>query len=313
MTSDTSRALAEVTFMGWPAFELRQGGLSLHVVPSVGGRLMGIALDGEELCWVNPQLHGRHASDDPAVWAELCGDWRFPLWGGGKTWLAPESAWPGGAPQRDLDSGAWRVTETWFDAVSMGIEVESPVCRDTGLQLRRRLTLPANATAWHLEQTALNRAAAPRRFGLWDVLMLKRPARVSVPVQGAWQDAVEALPGKPSIDALRDQGVLRPEADRIEVACGRPGMFKCGFASRTGEIRAEFGAALSGWRFERRAPVPHGARYAHGQPLELYNAPVLPYFEIEAHSPEITLQPGEHFAYGFEDAVMRSSPPRRAA
>ncbi len=59
-------------------------------------------------------------------WPALCGEWRFPLLGGGKTWIAPESDWPAGAPHRDLDSLPWQVLDTWCDAHSMGIKVPRP-------------------------------------------------------------------------------------------------------------------------------------------------------------------------------------------
>ncbi len=102
---------------------------------------MGIAHGGRELCFIHPDLAGRHF--DGGNWERLCGDWSFPLWGGGKTWVGPQSGWPDGAPHRDLDSGAWTVERTWFDARDMGAELRSPVCSQSGLQITRRLNLSA--------------------------------------------------------------------------------------------------------------------------------------------------------------------------
>jgi len=327
------RALRETTFMGWPAFALEQAGLSLHVVPSIGGRLMGIALEGDELCFVNPLLRGRHArgdtnedtsddvndgandtaNHDASTWADLCGAWAFPLWGGGKTWLAPESAWPGGAPHRDLDSGAWAVTHTWFDDHGMGIHLQSPLCRDSGLQLQRRLSLPGDGTAWRIEHSVHNRGRAAWHGGLWDVLMLRRPARVSVSLPAAhaahWPAAVCCLPGKGSVAALCRSGVLMPERDRIEIVCAEAGEFKLGFDSDSGAVQAELPGASGALRYQRRSALPAAARYAHGHPLEVFNAPALPYFEIESHSPATTLQPGEHMRFVIDEAVFRLPPP----
>jgi hypothetical protein len=310
MTTATRR-LHETRFMGWPAFALQQGALTLQVVPSVGGRLMGIAFAGQECCFVNPALQGRHASDDAASWAALCGDWDFPLWGGGKTWLAPEAAWPGGAPHRDLDSGVWAVTESWFTDVDMGLTLQSPVCRDSGLQLRRRISMAAGGAGaqWRVEHEVRNCGVSPRRCGLWDVLMLKRPAQVSVALPKAlapqWRSAVETLPGMGTVDALLRDGVLRPSAGHIDIACTEPGMFKCGFDSDAGEIHADLPMPGGVLRYRRRSAVPAGAVFAHGHPLEVYNAPTLPYFEIESHSPAVTLQPGERAAFLVEEAVQR--------
>lgn len=303
--STTERSLREVAFRGWPAFALTQGPLVLHVVPSVGGRLMGIAFEGEELCFIHPSLQGRRDTGDAANWAELCVDWAFPLWGGGKTWLAPESAWPGGSPHRDLDSGAWTVQSHWCDEHSMGIELHSAVCRDSGLQLSRRLSLPRHGALWRIEHAAVNRGTAAWTGGLWDVLMLTRPARVSVLRTG---DAdVHALPGQPAVDALTRSGLLHAQPDRFDIACDQPGAFKLGVDSPTGEVRADLPLAQGSLRYLRRAMQPAGARHAHGHPLEVYNAPVLPYFEIESHSPAVTLQPGERTAFVVEESVQRLS------
>lgn len=91
-------------------------------------------------------LEGKTFEGDIRQWPAVCGEWGFPLCGGGKTWIAPESDWPACAPHRDLDSLPWQVLDTWCDAHSMGIEVRSPVCSVSGLQLTRRLTLPAQTT-----------------------------------------------------------------------------------------------------------------------------------------------------------------------
>ena len=306
---DTERTLREATFRGWPAFALAQGPLALHVVPSVGGRLMGMAFEGEELCFIHPALEGRHDDGDAETWATLCADWAFPLWGGGKTWLAPESAWPGGAPHRDLDSGAWTVQAHWLDEHSMGIELQSPVCGASGLQLRRRLSLPRHGALWRIEHSAVNRGTTAWTGGLWDVLMLKRPARVSALRTGA--AAVHALPGLPTVDALIHGGLLREQPDRFEIACDQPGAFKLGVDSPTGEVRADLPLARGSVRYLRRAMQPPGAQHAHGHPLEVYNAPVLPYFEIESHSPAVTLQPGERTAFVVEESVQRLVQPTK--
>jgi hypothetical protein len=114
---------------------------------------------------------------------------------------------------------------------------------------------------------------------------------------------VRALPGLGKLDDLIGRGVLRAQADRIELRCDEGGAFKLGFDSVTGEVRADLPAACGLVRYQRRALLPRSATYAHGHPLEVFNAPVLPYFEIESHSPAITLQPGERTAFVVEESV----------
>jgi hypothetical protein len=46
-------------------------------------------------------------------------------------------------------------------------------------------------------------------------------------------------------------------------------------------------------RYTRRSAVDMTLPYAHGLPLEVFNAPVLDYFEVETHSPLQTLEAGE--------------------
>ena len=300
------RSLTQEAFKGWPAWVLRQGPLTLSVVPGVGARLMGIAHGGRELCFTHPDLEGRTFDGDAQQWHALCGEWGFPLWGGGKTWVGPESAWPGGAPQRDLDSLPWQVSSTWCDAHSMGIALQSPVCSASGLQLTRRLTLPARCASgtwqWTMDHSICNAGRVPVRCGVWDVLMLLRPARVRVPLPTpCTRPVIAALPGKKSLAALRAQGTLHDSATQAVLHCTQGDEFKCGFASSDGCIEVDFGPGAP--RYTRHSPIDAGLPYAHGLPLEVFNAPVLNYFEVETHSPLHTLQPGEVLRYAVVEAL----------
>jgi len=292
-------------FHGWPAWTLIRDGLALHVVPGVGGRLMGIELNGAELCFINPQLLGQLASDDPLQWQRLCGDWSFPLWGGGKTWVAPESLWPDGNPQRDLDSGAYRLVDRWCDGQSCGVELESPVCRQSGLQIRRRIQMRADVAVWSVEHTLINTTAAPLRCGIWDVLMLRRPAQVEVALaDGA--DAATAcreIAGKGRIDDLQRRGIVAVEGDRVVVNCRSAGQYKLGIAGANGEIRVGLDLPEGGFDYWRSAPAVADVAYAHGHPVEVFNAPDLPYFEVESHSPLATLAPSGRIVFTVHEGV----------
>ena len=298
------RALTQELFKGWPAFVMRQNGLTLSVVPNVGGRLMGINLAGQELCFVHPELAGRTYSGDVSDWPALCGDWNFPLWGGGKTWVAPESDWPQGAPHRDLDSLPWTVKEVWCTAESMGVTVQSPICSQSGLQISRRLTLPANATAWTVEHTLANCGTEVRTCGVWDVLMLCRPGRVSVPLAPSPPThpcGIAALPGKEPLESLMRSGTVEVSAGQARIHCVAAREFKCGFYSEEGLIHADF--EDGGIRYARRSRVEPGQAYAHGHPIEVFNAPKLDYFEVETHSPLQQLSPGDCIRYLIHERV----------
>jgi hypothetical protein len=286
--------LRETVFRGWPAWTLGQGPLALQVVPAVGGRLMGIQVAGTELCFINPALAGRLPVEDPALWRQLCGAWSFPLWGGGKTWVAPESAWPDGCPHRDLDSGAYRLVRSWCDDESAGLELESPVCRSTGLQIRRRLSLGAFAPEWTVQHTLCNTGASPCACGIWDVLMLRRPGRVVASLRDPQSGfgSFRAIAGQGDLAELRRQGLLEADAGQLSVQCRQARPFKVGIAGATGAVQVRLELPEGPFRYWRAASAPAAASYAHGHPVEVFNAPELPYFEVEGHSPRATLAPG---------------------
>jgi hypothetical protein len=76
-------------------------------VPQVGGRMMGLRWHDEELAFVNGDLAGR-VDDVAAIEDVRSAKWEqgFVLWGGDKTWLAPQDDWTDAVPFIDLDSGA---------------------------------------------------------------------------------------------------------------------------------------------------------------------------------------------------------------
>ncbi len=95
------------TYMGWEAWRIQHGPLELVLVPQVGGRLMGIQWHGQELSFVNPDGEGR--IQDVSAIADVHECKRrlgFLLWGGDKTWLAPQNRWTDEVPFIDLDSGS---------------------------------------------------------------------------------------------------------------------------------------------------------------------------------------------------------------
>jgi len=75
------------------------------LVPQVGGRIMGIRWRGHDLSFTQPELEGQvvdvAAVENPSAKKREMG---FPLWGGDKTWLAPQTRWTEGAPFLDLDT-----------------------------------------------------------------------------------------------------------------------------------------------------------------------------------------------------------------
>jgi hypothetical protein len=268
---------------------------------------MGIRHGAGELCFINPALAGRLPSDDAQAWQALCGSWGFPLWGGGKTWVAPEADWPEGAPQRDLDSGAYAVLESWCDDVSMGIELQSGICRQSHLQIRRRIEVPFGGSAWTMTHTLTNCGAAAHLCGIWDVLMLRRPAQVHFTrEQGStsdWRGAVHPVPGKGPIDDIFATDIVTGGDGDLQVRCVEAVEYKIGIDSDSGEVMADLTLPEGQFCYRRNSLIHAGARYAHGHPLEVFNSPILPYFEIETHSPLALISPGQSIIYTVHEEV----------
>jgi hypothetical protein len=183
------------------------------------------------------------------------------------------------------------------------LALTSPVCRHTGVQLRRCLVWPAGGTAWHIEHQVHHRGTQPVDLGLWDVLMLRQPATVDVVAPG--MDAVWAVPGLPSLSALQQHGVFRRQGDQAELRCDRPIEFKCGFAAPEGALQVRFDQ--DGAMYRRWSAVPADARWAHRGPVEVFNAAVQPYVEVESHSPQWRLQPGHQQRWVVHEQWLASS------
>ncbi|MGX7006123.1 hypothetical protein [Caballeronia sp. KNU42] len=303
--ADVHRELKWTEYRGWTALSMRQCELELTIVPALGGRLMSIRHKDVDLAYVNESLAGHVPNWSGAQWRTLCGERDFPLWGGGKTWVAPEADWPGGAPQRYLDSGPYEVLSTWFESRSMGIELLSAVCRQSGLQIRRRIVLSAGDGAWTTSHELCNRGELERQCGIWDVLMLRRPGKVEVTIEGEadWRESVVPFPAKGLLGDIRESAFVTGSTRLVTTQCVEAVEFKLGVKNSAGVIHVELDLPEGKRMLRRSFPVIADARYAHGTPLEVFNSPTLPYFEIESHGPLVVLQTGESTTLSVKEAV----------
>ncbi|HVY60097.1 MAG TPA: hypothetical protein VHF22_00530, partial [Planctomycetota bacterium] len=206
-------------FHGQDALRIEQGGLVAILLPRLGGRVISLVVDGVDLFWHDPRLAG-----PPEALAAIP---RPVWWGGWKTWVAPQSRWKGGAPQRDLDEGAWRheiptdpATGHWF------VRMTSPVDRETGLEIVREVAMIPESSALRARVTFTNRGApGPLEAGIWEVLQLKKPAQVTVPVdRGHFADEQ----GVRTYATECDSRAARPKHVRTrEDAAGRRAEIRC--------------------------------------------------------------------------------------
>ena len=162
----------------WQEHYLNNGDLTLVLLPGIGGRLIDIRYKKQSLLFCNPDL----VSIDPDACFGFTGVTElptkaehipFPLWGGEKTWVSPESSWPSGAPYPVLDSAAYRLEVIDENSVRM----TSQVCAISGLQIVRTISILATEeAAWKIRHSLINRGQNTRYCGIWSVMMVHRLA-----------------------------------------------------------------------------------------------------------------------------------------
>lgn len=307
-------AIRSAPFKGWDAVWIERGPLTLILVPQVGGRIMCVRWRGRELSFVNPAFDGR--VENLAGIADLFDYKRrtgFLLWGGEKTWLAPQDRWIDGAPFVDLDSGAYALAIEPTGAATM----TSPTCRETGIEIVRRLELGDRPGTWRVTHTLTNRSDRVVTWAPWDVDMMLRPATVFLPTCAGspYPRGVRIFENEGVSAAVRDDVVSFLD-DIAVIACRQAVRFKYGVDADPGRLLAVLetgdGQYVGYWK---SVPTFYPRPYGNGCVLEVFNAPTLPYLELELHGPLATLQPGESFSVPTDAALfdLEAAPSTAAA
>ncbi len=291
-----------------PLYGVSTERLELVFLPTAGGRLISLRVDGRELLWRNPQFF----DDDVrlrvprAEWSPI--DGTFASWsnlGGSKVWPAPqgwggENEWPG-PPDEVLDAGAWTLRES-RDGEFIRIELVSPDDPRTGLRITRIFSIPEHGTWMHERIVFRATGARAVTWAPWEVCQIDTRGSVGVadsvirvatagaePVRlGTWWNEI-------SVD-VTDTQVVIPVQDVVA---------KLGFADATGSIdwTTADGARLAlqftpepgetypdgGSRVEvwMQAPMEHPVPALSGLHPDAYVA------ELEVLGPLRTLHPGD--------------------
>ena len=288
----------KIDLWGRTGIELTAKTVSMVIAPEIGGRVISLKLDGEEIFFSLPELRGkpfpiRNAQDVLALKKEL--GWLH--YGGYKTWLAPQARWTEGLPFLDLDSGSYEyeISESHANPV---VRLQSPVCRETGIQLTRTLSMD-DAGRVSVEQGMTNRSSKEVEWGLWDVTQVCGPGRVMLPMNPAsrFPGAVKAYAAEGRSPEVIDRYVNR-EKNVALVTCQQTEPFKYGTDSTEGWILGlidkggdQWLSYLKGFETEPEGTYPHEAI------VEVYDSGTLPYFEIEVHSPLKRIRPGSSYSY----------------
>jgi len=263
----------------WATKILKYNDLELILVPGIGGRLMDVKYKGISLLFQNPDLLSHQP--DLARLHELptrAIHLSFPLWGGEKTWIAPDADWPDGAPHSVLDSGQY----TFQRHQPLCASMLSAVCPQSKLQINRIIELRDSGN-WTIRHQVTNKGSSPRFTGVWSVMMTQTPA--SYFFRTVAGEIPKIVFGEPEEAYSCHDGIG-------QINCDMRREFKLGIhpASGTTAARLQTGIGVL-WLVNRGRIVEQSEYYAHGHALEFYNSGHYNYGELEWHSPAVHLQP----------------------
>jgi hypothetical protein len=292
--------LRKQTYLGWPAWQIQQGPLELMLIPQVGGRVMRFAWEGENLLFTHPDFRGCiepiDQVEDVHVAKRQMG---FRLWGGEKTWLAPQDRWTDGVPFLDLDSGAYTIDIVADTAEQVCVRMTSPVCRETGVQIVRTVTVRGEQACVQVAHELVNTSSHPVTWGLWSVSQFLKPASVYLPRghHSCHPDGVKTFIEEGQSSQVRAQ-MVQAIGGLAQIRCQDAVAFKFGVDATEGWLfsicdRPDHGPI----GYLTTYPVFANQPYGHACSAEVYNSDHLPYFEIEVHSPLLCLAPGERAGF----------------
>lgn len=301
-----------------PVHVVDNGDVRLAFLPTVGGRLISVALRGRELLWRNPEhLDAALGTVLPrSRWAPLddtMGSWANV--GGSKTWPAPQG-WGGpgewaGPPDAVLDSGTWDLEQSWSDATrELTVTLRSPDDPRSGLRVERTLVVPARGAQLRQRTTFRNVSSAPVRWSIWEVCQVDTETFAGGGAGGAgpaggWLRVGATGEREPvsllEVDGRIDVGPVRSGYREVRI---EDVVAKVGLRDATGwlELRRPDGVGLR-WDVEvRDGQYPDG-----GCQVELWMQHPLPapsralqglqpsarLVELEVLSPLVDLAPGE--------------------
>ncbi|MGF7049635.1 hypothetical protein J2T13_004156 [Paenibacillus sp. DS2015] len=264
--------------LGFRSILIDNGRVQLEVLPEIGGRVMSFGFPGQNILFVNPQMRNVRASYEalsPALIQAEREKQGLMLYGGEKIWLAPQDDW-GQAPYVDLDHGVYN------DHVTQGsdqIEVvlESPICRETGLQITKTITILEEQASVHFSLRLSNHGTSLVHKGIWQVTQLNRPAEVRIAANDANELYYSSYYGNAFVHT--EPGGLCNRVNHGE-------RYKVGVHSDKGEVTIQ----MAGIQFHQHFPV-YKELYPHAFMFEVFNSDKHPYFEAEIHSPLMSIEP----------------------
>lgn len=281
----------------WAVLQLKSDDLELTMLPGIGGRLWDVIFEGRSLLFQNPDLAGLPVEENNlAGLPTRSPQFAFPLWGGEKTWIAPDTSWANSAPFPALDSGAYQVASS----NEFQVEMTSAICPVSCLSVTRRITLEG-ANSWTIDHAVTNHGASERVTGIWSVMMIDAPSKIGI-----------AMKDPAFRPVFGSAGPLVSNRQNCVIAdCARKKEFKVGLTNPDGETLVRFGKG--GPWMTCSVPKPkQDDRFAHQYPFEVFNSGDYNYCEAEWHSPQARLLPGETLRFQQDFHIWTDNNPSNA-
>lgn len=273
--------LYKKNYYGWAGYCLENDVLSIGIVPSVGGRIISLKFQDEEFFYVDKNLMGKQNDlSDLTDLTSIKKKFGFQLWGGDKTWVAPENEWINLTPPLDLDSGEYEI-----ELIEDGVIMTSPICRETGLQIIREIRLNQNDI--FLTQHFINQSKQTKRCAIWNVTQMTRPCDLFFPAKNNYVDPVTRF----SASVEHQSELVSFVEGWAKIACRAPIQFKYGALLSepiAKAIREVNGKPLT---MIRHVEIDPSATYPENHMFEVYNSSDYNYFEFEILSPLVDLKP----------------------
>jgi hypothetical protein len=303
---------AEALPSGWQGVVLRNGLVSASVVPELAGRCMQFELAGRPLLWLDPAKQGTLLAANPGPDTH----WQFGIWGGFKTWLAPQSAWKRGdcqiqgwppAPQLDHGLSSAHLDAEHGSLTCHGTLEGHPHWRCVGMHLSYTYQLYPGTTRCTVTTTMTNLAAYPQRWSLWNVTAV--PARPGVEVVWAKRSTGDSRfgPGERMVQAGAEDDA------QWASAAGDP-LVRVRCQGRDGKVSGDTdGGWIAAWDPQERTVLVQRFAHVADRPVMRYpegGSTVAAYVgqvfaEVETMSPEYDLDPGQAASFSSDWTACR--------
>jgi hypothetical protein len=266
---------------GWHGLSMFSGDLEIGLIP-LGGRIISLKYQGQELLFIDPEHRGEifdSFNGKDLVQAKV--EMGFRVWGGDKTWVAPQKEWILGIPPLDLDAAPYQ-----YNIQNKSIIMTSEVCRETGLQIIRSVSLQDSQV--HLKEEMYNRGSKTVKKGLWNVTQIPRPCIFEISCgKGSFHSYHHEDKSLPAF-----KGDLSPKLGSLKIPCEHKDLFKIGGIPLKGEVLIHIKRQGSKISWKKSFFLDPQSEYAHGSAVEIFNSPKQDYAEIEIHAPFKTIPPG---------------------